>query len=68
MGIESTYYIKQSDAIKMLEDKRIVVHKDLNAFLADLLYENRESIFEKYVVVDDDFQASDPYASWKKSW
>jgi len=68
MGIESTMTVKRSDAIAMLEQKRVEVFKnDCQERLAALLYEHRESIFENYNVVEDDF-VGDEWERWKLYW
>ncbi len=68
MGIESTMTVKRSDAIAMLEQKRVEVFKnDFQERLEALLYEHRESIFENYNVVEDDF-VGDEWERWKSYW
>ncbi len=68
MGIESTQTVKKSDALIMLSSKGIrVFSDDSNSRLEELLYENRESIFENYSVVEDDYKG-DKYERWKSSW
>lgn len=66
MGIESTYTVKKSDALIILSSKFITVFSDdSNRRLAELLYENRESIFENYLVVDDADYQKDTYKRCK---
>jgi hypothetical protein len=68
MGIESTQTVKKSDALIMLSSKGVKVFSDdSNNRLAELLYENRESIFNNYSVVDDDYEA-EKYERLTSSW
>lgn len=68
MSIESTYTVKKSDALDMLRNKGVHVYDDdCNDRLADLLYENRESIFENYCVINDS-DATDENKPFKYSW
>ena len=68
MGIESTQTVKKSDARVMLMEKGVRTYSDeSNERLADLLYEHRESIFENYCVVDDDYKC-DEYECFKECW
>ena len=55
MGIESTKIVKRSEAIEMLNPKCLVYDNDCIERLEYLLYEHRESIFENYIVVEDDY-------------
>jgi hypothetical protein len=66
MSIESTFTVKRSNAIKMLLEK-IGGDRVTNENLAELLYEYRDSVFENYIVVDDDFK-EDEYDHMKSSW
>ena len=67
MGIESTYIIKRSDAIQMLKEKNCTVYQnDCVERLADMLYDNRESIFENYRVIEDDYE--DDRTLWEECW
>ncbi len=58
MSIESTYYVRKSNALKILNDKRILVFdNDCNERLSVMLYDIRDSIYENYIVVNDDFKS-----------
>ena len=68
MGIESTMTVKRSDAKAMLEQKGCTVYdNDCAERLEDMLYEHRESIFENYCVVEDDYEG-DEWECWKTHW
>lgn len=68
MGIESTQTVKRSDAEKMLAYKGVITYKyESLDRLADLLYENRETIFENYCVVED-YIKGDEWATFKEWW
>lgn len=48
MGIESTFNVRRSDAIDMLKQKGCTVYwNDCLERLSDMLYEHRESKFER---------------------
>ncbi len=72
MSIETTYRIFRSNAIKMLEEKNVqVFESDSNERIALELYENRNSIYENYEVVDfdeDNEPGNDKSNHWKSSW
>lgn len=69
MGIESTMTVKRSDAIEMLKQKNCTVYEnDCLERLSDMLYEHRESIFENYLVVEDDHEDSEWGERWKSRW
>ena len=60
MGIESTLTVKHQDALLMLREKNITVYEDDgNSRLQDMLYDNKESIFCNYCVVDNDYVLGD---------
>ena len=68
MGIESTMTVKRADAIEMLKQKGCTVYEnDCTERLADMLYEHRESIFENYDVVENDYEG-DKWERWKTYW
>ena len=68
MGIESTMTVKRADAIEMLKQKGYTVYEnDCTERLADMLYEHRESIFENYDVVENDYEG-DKWERWKTYW
>lgn len=68
MGIESTKIVKRSDAIDMLKHRSVEVFEDdCNDRLSLMLYENRESIFENYQVVDNDYKLCE-YERFKVYW
>lgn len=68
MSIESTMTVRRSDAISMLESKGQQVHeKDCCERLSDMLYECRETIFENYWVVEDDYEG-DEFEKYKEWW
>lgn len=68
MGIEGTYTVKRSDAIDMLKEKGCTVYEnDCLERLATMLYEHRESIFENYDVVEDDYEGN-VWVRWKSYW
>lgn len=68
MGIETTKTIKRANATNMLAEKGVRVHPTENLELfEDLLYDNRESIFENYKVVEDDY-ALDKNERFKEYW
>jgi len=55
MSIESTQFIKRQDALHSLKRRGFTVFDDdCNDRIAFMLYENRESIFENYEVINDD--------------
>lgn len=55
MGIESTKTLTRHEAISRLSLKGIDIPcYYTNETIADLLYDNRDSIFENYCVVDDE--------------
>jgi len=72
MGIESTRDVKRTDALSMLRQKGLKVYdNDCNERLEDMLYENRESIFENYNVVDNNYtndSIEQGWANFKTSW
>lgn len=59
MSIESTITVEKTEALIILTEKGIKVYKDDSLDrLSDLLYENRDTIFENYLVVPDDYKES----------
>lgn len=68
MSIESTYTVRRSNAIEMLREKGCIVYdNDCNERLSDMLYSNRESIFENYHIVEDSFE-EDKWERMKSYW
>jgi len=68
MGIESTKTVRRSSATYMLGLKGVVLYgHESNEKLAELLYRERESIFENYDVVDDAYEG-DESDNFKAGW
>ena len=68
MGIESTMTVKRIDALEMLKAKRCTVYEnDCLERLSDLLYEHRESEYENYIVVENNYKGREN-ERWKFYW